>query len=312
LKLDRMLSIITILLQKDKVTAPELAEKLEVSRRTIHRDIDAICRAGIPIITRQGGGGGIQIADGFRLDKSVLTVEELQQIITGLKSLGSVSETSHASQIERLIHRLSPGGEAVVSMQESILIDLASHYKGSLSEKISLIKSAISESRLISFTYYSDKGKTLRTIEPYYLAFKWSSWYVFGYCRTSNDFRLFKINRMWHVEKLPNTYQRREIPPEKRDLDRHLHDQHRLTLLVDKELEYLLVDEYGPNFYETLEDGRLRAVISYTNRDYIVSWIMSMGEKAQVLEPEDIAQEIREKAKKMLTRYEQDKQLSCS
>jgi len=73
MKIDRLLSIITILLQQNKVTAPELARKLEVSRRTIHRDIDDICRAGIPIITYQGGDGGISIADGFKLDKSVLS-----------------------------------------------------------------------------------------------------------------------------------------------------------------------------------------------------------------------------------------------
>lgn len=304
-----MLSIITILLQRDKVTAPELAERLEVSRRTIHRDIDAICQAGIPIITSQGGGGGIRIADGFRLDKSVLTADELQNIITGLRSLGSVSDASH---IERLISRLSPGGEAVVSMQESILIDLSSHYRGSLSEKISLIKSAISEKRLISFTYYSDKGRTMRIIEPCYLAFKWSAWYVFGFCRTNDDFRLFKLNRIWDVQKLEDTYQQRDIPPDKMNLGWHLHDQHQITLLLDRELEYLIVDEYGPHSYETLEDGRLRAVISYTNRDYIIGWIMSMGEKALVLEPEDVVREIKEKVKKMLDLYEQDKQLSCS
>jgi len=304
LKLDRMLSIITILLQKDKVTAPELAEKLEVSRRTILRDIDAICQAGIPVITMQGGGGGIRIADGFKLDRSVLTSEELQSIITGLRSLNSVSDSSN---IERLISRLSPGGEAVVSMQESVLIDLSSYYKGSLSEKISLIRSAISEKRLISFTYYSDKGKTSRVIEPCFLTFRWSSWYVFGFCRSSDDFRLFKLNRIWDVEKLEDTFQQREIPPERRDLDGHLQDRNRLTLLLDRELEYLVVDEYGPHSYETLEDGRLKAVISYTNRDYIIGWIMSMGEKAIVLEPVDIAQEIREKAKKMLDRYEHDK-----
>jgi predicted DNA-binding transcriptional regulator YafY len=197
MKIDRLLGIITLLLQRDKVTAPELAKKFEVSRRTIHIDIDDICKAGIPIITYQGGDGGISIADGYKLDKSVLTIDELHSIIAGLKSIGSVSDSA---RIEGLISKLSPKSEAVVSVKDSILIDLSSHYKSSLSEKISLIKSAIKEKKLVSFDYYSEKGLSDRTIEPYFIIFKWASWYVFGYCRKSSGFRLFKLNRLWRME----------------------------------------------------------------------------------------------------------------
>lgn len=73
MKLDRLLGILTVLLKNDRVSAPQLAEKFEVTRRTIGRDIDTLCQAGIPIVTYQGGGGGISIADGYKLDKSILT-----------------------------------------------------------------------------------------------------------------------------------------------------------------------------------------------------------------------------------------------
>ena len=146
MKLDRLLGILTILLQNERVTAPYLAEKFEVTRRTIGRDIDALCQAGIPIITHQGGGGGIAIADGFKLDKSVLTTDELSGIIAALKGMGSVSEKS---QIERTLDKLSANGNAVVSLREPVVIDLASHYQGSLTEKIGLIKKAIYAGRLI-------------------------------------------------------------------------------------------------------------------------------------------------------------------
>ncbi|MCL1821183.1 MAG: HTH domain-containing protein, partial [Oscillospiraceae bacterium] len=95
MKLDRLLGIVTILLQKDRVTALELAEKFEVNRRTIGRDIDALCMAGIPVVTHQGVGGGISIAEGFKLDKTVLTTEELSDIIAALKGIGSVSERTN-------------------------------------------------------------------------------------------------------------------------------------------------------------------------------------------------------------------------
>jgi len=108
LKLDRLLGILTVLLQNDRVTAPYLADKFEVNRRTIGRDIDALCQAGIPIITHQGTGGGISIADGFKLDKSVLTTDELSGIISALKGIGSVSEQS---RIERTLDKLGANSD---------------------------------------------------------------------------------------------------------------------------------------------------------------------------------------------------------
>ena len=131
MELDRLLGILTVLLQNDRVTARSLAEKFEVNRRTIERDIDALCQAGIPVVTCQGAGGGISIAEGFKLDKSVLTADELSGIFAALKCIGSVLPQSN---VERTIDKLH--ANAVISMREPIIIDLSSHYKGRLSEKI--------------------------------------------------------------------------------------------------------------------------------------------------------------------------------
>ncbi len=131
MKLDRLLGILTVLLRSDSVTAPQLAEKFEVTRRTIGRDIDALCRAGIPVVTRQGSGGGISIAEGYKLDKSVLTADELSDMITALKALGSVTGRS---QIERTLDKLSIKNGAVVSLREPVVIDLASNFQSGLTE----------------------------------------------------------------------------------------------------------------------------------------------------------------------------------
>jgi predicted DNA-binding transcriptional regulator YafY len=129
MQLDRLFGILTVLLQNDRITAPELAEKFEVNRRTIGRDIDTLCRAGIPIVTHQGIGGGISIVEGFRLDKSVLTSDELAGIIAALKGIGSVSDQT---RIERTLDKLQAKSDAVVFMREPIVFDLTSHYKGQL------------------------------------------------------------------------------------------------------------------------------------------------------------------------------------
>jgi predicted DNA-binding transcriptional regulator YafY len=101
MKIDRLLGIITTLLQKGKVTAPYLAEKFEVSRRTILRDLDDICMAGIPIVTTQGGDGGISIAEGYKLDKSILTTGELQSILTDSAALRALKSRPLSNGLSR-------------------------------------------------------------------------------------------------------------------------------------------------------------------------------------------------------------------
>ena len=301
MKIDRLLAIVTILLQQERVTAPVLAERLEVSRRTIHRDIDDICKAGIPVTTSQGANGGISIAEGFKLDKNVFTADELQDIITGLNSLQSVSDTV---KIQSLISKLSPGGNADISSGGKIHIDLASHYKASITEKINLFKSAIVEKRLVSFEYYSEKGHSTRTMEPYSIFFRWAAWYVLGYCVSRNDFRLFKLNRIWNQKLLDEFFSPREIPDHKLDFDRCFTDQNQIAILFDPSVKYRIVEEYGPNCFTTVEDGRLLFRTGYTNRDFIIAWILAFGDKACVLEPYDIVQEINAIAKKMIRLYE--------
>jgi predicted DNA-binding transcriptional regulator YafY len=304
MKIDRLLGIVTTLLQKGKSTAPELAKKFEVSTRTIFRDVDDICKAGIPLVAMQGGGGGIAIAEGYRLNHSALTNEEMQDILAGLKGIGSVTAEP---RVERLIDKLTPGRQSVVSMKDNIVIDLASHYKASLSDKIALIKKAISENRLLGFEYYSEKGHANRAIEPYYIAFKWSAWYVFGYCTERGDFRLFKLNRMWDTEVLERYFRPREIPVDETSLDDYFEDTESATVLFESSAEYLIAEEYGPESYERLDDGRLKMKLHYTNRKYIVRWLLGFGGGAVVLNPPDLAQEMQDAVKKMQKNYRMDR-----
>lgn len=300
MKLDRLLGILTLLLQHERVTAPYLAEKFEVTRRTIGRDIDALCQAGIPVITHQGGGGGISIADGFKLDKSVLTADELSGIIAALKGIGSVSDKSN---VERTLDKLSANKHAVVSLREPVVIDLASHYKGNLTNKIELIKKAIHEQRLIEFDYYYEKGMTHRHIEPYFVIFQWAAWYVFGFCSLRQNFRMFKLQRLWNLQLCDETFIPRDIPPEKRDFNTHLPDDKKLVALFAPSVRYQLIEAYGLNCYTEVENGLLRLEIGYTNHAFTLSWILGFGDKAKVLEPIEMAEDIKRIAENILERY---------
>ena len=144
MKIERLIGILSVLLQEEKVTAPELAEKFEM-------------------------------------------------ILAGLRSLDSVSGSRYYGQ---LMEKLKAGSSDVISGGDSILIDLSSWYKESLVPKFELIRTAIEENRFLSFRYCAPNGESSRTIEPYYLIFQWSSWYVWGWCCKREGFRLFKLNRM--------------------------------------------------------------------------------------------------------------------
>jgi len=298
-KIDRLIGILTILLQNEKVTAPELAAKFEVNRRTIGRDIDALCQAGIPIVTHQGAGGGISIAGGFKLDKSVLTKGELSGIIAALKGIGSVSEDSH---IERTLDKLGANSDAVVSLSEPIVIDLGSHYKGELTEKIETIKQAILKRHIIEFDYYYDKGESKRRIEPYIVIFQWAAWYVFGFCLKRLDWRLFKLNRLWHLSPCDEQFALREIPSEKRDFARNFTEEIELVALFDKSTKYQLIETYGMESYHETDSGLL-FTMSFTNKTYLTSWLLGFGSKVKVLEPLEVIDEIQIAAKNILEQY---------
>jgi predicted DNA-binding transcriptional regulator YafY len=301
MKIDRLLGIVMLLLQKDRVTAPYLAEKFEVSRRTINRDIEDLCMAGIPIITTQGGNGGISIADGYKVDKSVLTYDELQNIVTGLKAIDSITKESGS---EKLMDKFLMKKDNVLSVRDSIIINLTSHYKSNLTDKINLIKNAIRENKRISFRYYSSKGDSLREIEPYYLTFQWSAWYVFGYCIERNDFRLFKLNRLWELTVTGKDFTPREIPEERKDLDNYFSDNIQITALFDESVKYRLIDEYGVESFTVTEEGKLLLRTSFTNKDFLVSWILSFGDKAEIIYPKGLKQEIKKIAEKILKQYQ--------
>lgn len=299
MKIDRLLGILTILLQKEKATAPELAERFEVSRRTILRDIDTLCQAGIPVTTTRGGDGGISIMEGYKIQKSVLTTAELQHLIAGLKGLDSVSETSY---MEQLLLKLAPENQAVVSLPGSMVIDLSSHYKDSLSDKIGRIRQAIGEKRRIAFDYYDSKGVSRRKIEPAIIEFRWNAWYVFGWCCLRRDFRRFKLNRLWELQITDEPFTERPVPVEEARKTDPFPDEEYLRVWFSRKARYRLIETYGLRDYEETEDGLL-FTLPYTNKDYIFGWLLGFGPDAEVLSPPVLRDEFACLARRLADRY---------
>ena len=179
-----------------------------MSRRTIARDIDSLNMAGIPIQTTRGTRGGIRIMEGYRLDKTALTSADLQSILAGLRGLDSASKTRRYAA---LMEKLSAGSSTTITADEHVLINLAAWDRATVSKRVETVHGAIEEQRSLSFLYVAPSGETSRTIEPYYLIFEWSSWYVWGYCELRDDFRLFKLSRMTDM-KVESPFASREAP----------------------------------------------------------------------------------------------------
>lgn len=299
MKIERLIGIITTLQQNKKVTAPYLAEKFEVSRRTINRDIEDICRAGIPIATEQGRDGGISLVEGFSLDTTVFTKQELTAVFTGLKALDSVSEAAHADRIAEKI-----GGNAVIAMSKHMVIDLASYYKDDLSDKIERIQSAIRERRHIAFRYYYPKGEEDKLIEPYLVVFKWSDWYVFGFCKKRSDFRLYKLRRLWNLTVTEEKFEERKIPEEKKKFGYPMSGNYFVTAIYDASVKYKLVEEYGPHSFTVLEDGRLYAKWEFADADSALTWFLSLGDKAEVTDPPEMVEKIKSAIRAAALKYD--------
>ena len=300
MKIDRLIGILSVLLQEEKVTAPELAERFEVSRRTINRDIDDLLYAGIPIRTAQGTGGGISIAEGYKMDRTILTSKDMQMILAGLRSLDSVSGSSYYGQ---LMEKIQARSSEFISGRESILIDLSSWYKNTLAPKISTIQDAIENRHLLEFYYYAQSGEGKRTIEPYYVVFKWTSWYVYGWCLKRKDYRLFKLNRMDQVKETIKDFSCRNAPVPNLSSELKYPRNIVLKAIFTPDMKWRLVEEFGPGCYEEQEDGRLLLIRDYADMDNLTMWMLTFGDKVEVIEPQELRKRLKTMAESMIKMY---------
>lgn len=299
MKVERMIGILSILLQQDKVTAPYLAEMFEVSRRTINRDIEALCMAGIPIATVPGQNGGISIMEGYRIDRTLLSTSDMQAILAGLRSLDSVSGTNRYAQ---LMEKLSAGASGLLTGDAHICVNLSSWYKDTLTPKIEQLHHAIDSSRQISFTYYAPKGESSRTIEPCRLIFQWAGWYVWGWCVMRQDFRLFKLNRMTNLQ-LGEPFEKRTAPLPELSVERVFPSAYQVKAIIDPIYKWRLVEEYGPDSFTEQPDGSLLFSFGFTDKTSIICWIASFGGGAELLEPAEFRKDILEFAEGIREKY---------
>ena len=297
MKDNRLFRILYYILEKGKVTANELADKFEVSVRTIYRDIDSISSAGIPIYALQGKGGGIEIAEDFVLSKSLLSENEKQQIMSALQGLDNTT----IQRENELLTKLS----ALFKMKNTswIEVDFNNWQNNKMYEKtFNDIKSAILSKNIISFTYFSSNEKeTSRRVKPVKLLFKSQDWYLYAFCLLRNDFRYFKLSRIKnleiHTEKFDDSFEDVVLKKEM------LHENTvRIKVKFDRKVAFRVYDEINGEITED-NDGNLYSEIEIPNDYNLYNYIFSFGDGAEVLEPKEIRMQIKEMINKMAEKY---------
>jgi len=332
-KTDRLLSIIIYLLNRDLVSARELAEKFEVSVRTIQRDMEAIELAGIPIMTIQGPSGGYAIMDSFKLDRQLVSTDDLFFIITALHGIetslpaGSISGT--IEKMKGLLPRETGRDETV---PEDAAVSSAARGRGtsgrysSRLEKLSIdfsafggserqrevfkqLERAIESEVLVSFSYQNNRmERTDRVVEPMTLAFKWRSWYLFGYCTLREDYRLFRLGRIRNVEMLGKTFRHRDMRFDEFFEETNPWEDSTewidITLKFDSYIRPVVEEFYEQEKTEEGPDGSLIAHVRMPEDGWVYGLILSYGKFVEVLAPERLRGIISSAAREIYSLYE--------
>lgn len=292
----RLFKIVYHLLDKGQATAPELAEKFEVSVRTIYRDIDALSGAGIPIYTETGRNGGIRLMDGFVLDKVVLSGEEKQEILMALQSINLIQNTN-SQTLQKLSAMFHLGSENWLEVDFSRWGNQAFD-----NEKFELLKSAIIQCKSMKIHYANSYGVIgERVVQPNKLVYKANAWYLKAFCTQKQGSRIFKLNRILDLEILDECFQRRHFP-EPEDIPKAKSCQ--ITLRFPEEMAYRVYDEFDKTQIQRQENGDLVASAEMPEDAWLIGYLLSFGTQVDIISPPYLKEAIAQQAKRI---YEKNK-----
>lgn len=293
----RLFKIIYYLLDKGQATAPELAEKFEVSVRTIYRDIDALSGAGIPVYTEAGRNGGIRLMDHFVLSKAMLSEEEKREILTALQSISTLGNVGGSQILEKL------SAVFQLSSDNWLEVDFSRWgNEGTDNTKFELLKSAVIRCRAVKIRYAgSCKMVSERIVRPYRLVYKATAWYLKAFCTVKQDWRVFKLSRILELEVLNETFQRREFP-EPEGISEEQYCQ--ITLRFPQEMAYRVYDEFDKTQIRQQKNGDLIASAKMPADEWLTGFLLSFGTQVEILSPSGLKKNIAEQAKLI---YEKNK-----
>ncbi len=292
----RLFKIVYHLLDKGQATAPELAEKFEVSVRTIYRDIDALSEAGIPIYAEAGRNGGIHLMSDFVLNRAVLSEDEKQEILTALQSINTAKNSQNSQTLQKL------SGMFQLNSENWLEIDFSRWGNQSFdNEKFELLKSAIFQCKTVKIQYAnSSKVLSERIIQPLKLVYKSMAWYLKAFCTEKQDWRVFKLNRIIDLTLLNEHFQRREFPE---STDSPEEEYHQITLRFPKEMAYRVYDEFDKTQVQQQANGDFIASAAMPQDSWLIGFLLSFGTQVEIISPAYLKEVVAEQAKLIYEKY---------
>ena len=286
----RLFQILYILLEKGAATAKELAEKLEVSPRTVYRDIDALSQAGVPVYAEPGRSGGIRLLGDFVLDKALFSPAERRELLSALQSL-SVLE-SGSPTFSKLSALFGPPPESWLEVDFSRWGNKLEDNK-----KFETLKSAILCHQRLKIAYAAASGQiTTRIVLPLKLSYKSKSWYLHAFCTERQSPRLFKLTRILDYTLLPQHFSPPlpsplpESPPTPRT---------RLRVVVPSAMANRVYDEFAADEISLQPNGDYLVTVEMPDDSWVLSFLLSCCGHVQVLEPFRLRNLLAETAQKI-------------
>lgn len=297
-----------MLINRPMITAHDLSLKYNVTIRTIYRDIQTIVAAGIPVISYQGKKGGFCLSENYRIDRQLLSINDMTAILLALKGISTTFKNENVNEAIEKIESLVPEDKKNYVQQqfENVLIDLSGWSESPDRKKnLHLTNLALSQKKLISFTYRNLMGEEAkRLIEPMTLILKMNAWYVYGFCRDKNDYRLFRLSRMSQCEIHNQTFIRRNKAYNESDFFKN---NSMNTIPIKIKFAPQAKNKVEEFFYGSVEsvseDGFITVVVHYPEDEWIYSMLLSFGNDIEVVSPPHLRRKILKRIESTLQLY---------
>lgn len=310
MKIDRLLAMTLLLLNRERVSAKELADRFEVSTKTIYRDMETLGQSGIPIVAYQGTSGGFEIMEQYTIGRQFLTLNEINTMVSVVKGINTVVDDGIFSTLLEKVKGLLNKADTNLADQSrtGIIFDFNPWGQSpSARDKVNRLRQAIDETRKVRIKYMNMNGtESERVIEPSSLILKGYVWYLHAYCTLRQEWRVFRLSRVMELQMLMEQAEQRDKP----SLDRYEWDtewskeiKREIVLTFQREVRHRVADSFDPESVTVLEDGNIRLKADFTEDEWLYGMILSYGQHVKVEEPVSVAEEVVRRAQQIIERY---------
>ena len=312
MKSDRLVSLLLLLQSEQRRTARDLAARLEVSERTIYRDVDALSASGVPVYTERGSEGGIALAHGYRRALMHFAEDEVRALFISGSAI--LADLGLGPNMDRALDKLRGGfsdvqRKAAEKARGRIHIDQRRWYQNEPPvERLALVRRAVWDDRCLEIVYEDRaKARTTRAVEPYGLVSKAGVWYLVA--RTRDGYRSFRVDRIADVRELEERFERDPAF----DLDAHWKQSAAsmrsefagFAIVIRAQADAVdSIASFWPSTWIERGDERARRAVEFPNEGAAVSHLLTWSESVELVEPLTLRSAVLERARAICARYE--------